>query len=1127
MPDTKNVPALVDNSALQLEMAGALKQLGTHVQAEMAQALAKQVAEQHTLAQGVAAVISGLQQQVTEMVDGIDKRPYRGLLEYHLHDALHFYGRDQAVRSFLTLLSQPKEQNLIILYAESGAGKSSLIQAGVMPQLVAHGHLPLRLRPYDLDPTLAIKRHFLPDLPEHTPAETDIPQLSAPEQEFQNRILAFLRRSFDRTEIKDICFYLGINFQDLAGEDTGLSEITRRLVTYLYRQGRLPDLLQHMYQLRPRLPQIEVPESYLYATTVGLSDLPLRPFLQRVTQLIGLDTTLYIFLDQFEEFFTHLMAEKQSLFIRDLADCLADANLRTQFILALRTEYFGNLAQFRPRIRNPFTNDYRLNRLTYKEAEIAVTAPLLPYHITFAEGLVETLLTDLEESEGIAPPQLQLVCAALYEGLGEGVTTISKAQYTTDEGAAGILRSYLDRVLTRRFPPAQRSIAIDLLGSLVTSDMHRQIRSKDDLIGDLKQHSVSGETIDEILDQFVDSHLIRVREIDGRSPPGYELTHDYLVGQITLTPETKARKAAAELLAREVLTYRQFHALMRPQTVQIISAQRHTLTLDDEARTLILRSALAYDVDLAAWLIDASREQAQQTLLDGLASEDTAVSVRAIQHLNNYYDESVEKQLMQLVANSSIHDERQAALDVIAEHRPDQVRAILLADLAHPAAERRRQAAAALQPYLSTEVAAQLFHCLATEAEVTVWQEALTTLASDAAQPYRNEWKPLRHVPFARKTAVYDSLKQHHAYLPPRVAAQFMLARLLRYTQNEARTRPIWLIVRLLIPLLLYAGLAWQWHWWPFLSWEAVAGTPAESISALAQTPDGLYVGSYNYGVGFLSDDGQWSGWYRANLPTSAPGKVTDPNSDVRAIEALVAAPDDPTEVYAYIRKTGMWRSTSAAQKWDPIGTGEVYTDSLKPGLDMYNEQLLLATSVGLYASSNRGERWQNLSGEGELPQEGFYTVKFSPSGIPYVGAVDGLYQGQGEFPWTWERISGVPPVSYIAFDATNPQRLFLALGWPETTSAACYEVGKGLGKPATFGANFIRALTANPYTTETFYVSVVLEQVYEVTCAGTVHDLGSVPYTPQAEELSIRTFQGDPVLLQGNWSGLYIRKVD
>jgi len=267
------------------------------------------------LAEGVRIYAQRLAAVAADGTDSAAAGPYKGLLSYTLADAELFFGRDEAITGLMTKLASNR---LTVLQSESGAGKSSLLHAGIAPRLLAAGDLPVILRPYNRPPGTAIKQAFLPDLS------------VAPE----------------------------------------------------------------------------------------LRDAPLRAFLHSVSEVLGPQATLVLMLDPFEEFFTLLPDEaERRRFVDELADCVEDESLPVRWVLALRSEFFGDLASFRPRIRNPFQNDFRLNRLTQDEARAVIIRPAQPYGIRYEPALVTRLLAQLSENGEVHPPQIQLVCLALYQTL--------------------------------------------------------------------------------------------------------------------------------------------------------------------------------------------------------------------------------------------------------------------------------------------------------------------------------------------------------------------------------------------------------------------------------------------------------------------------------------------------------------------------------------------------------------------------------------------------------------------------------------------------------------------------------------------------------------------------------------
>lgn len=65
-------------------------------------------------------------------------------------------------------------------------------------------------------------------------------------------VSSLIQQYFNSAEIKDVCFRLGISYEDLEGQ--GPTAKSRELVTYLNRRLRLPELVTALRQLRPEAP---------------------------------------------------------------------------------------------------------------------------------------------------------------------------------------------------------------------------------------------------------------------------------------------------------------------------------------------------------------------------------------------------------------------------------------------------------------------------------------------------------------------------------------------------------------------------------------------------------------------------------------------------------------------------------------------------------------------------------------------------------------------------------------------------------------------------------------------------------------------------------------------------------
>jgi formylglycine-generating enzyme required for sulfatase activity len=473
----------------------------TQIIVQRAQSAAEAAAEARSieaqlLAEGVSTLAQQLQSAAQDTSAAAHSNPYKGLLEYRLNDAEFYFGRERAVRDVLQQLARGR---LTVLQSQSGAGKTSLLEAGLMPQLMAEGHLALRIRPFSVNPSIAIKRTFIPDL-------SQAPILAAA---------------------------------------------------------------------------------------------PLRDFLRRVCDLLEPPTRLVLLLDQFEEFFSQLIDRERADFVRDLADCLDDASLNVSWLLALRSESFGKLASFKPAIHDPFANEYLLEQLTRDEAREVISQPAAQRGVTFEDGLIDTLLDHLGKTE-IAPPQMQLVCSTLFEELPPGELVITRALYERTGQVAGILSKYLERVLSRNLLPQQQAPARRLLESLISSETQRVIKTHSELVAELEKRNVTPQTLDVILQQLIDSRLLRTEQNTSSGELQYELAHDYLLQEIKLDPDEQKRKAAQELLEQEARAYRGYHTLLSEDRLKIIDQYRAALHFTPEAEALYQASQVAVQADRIA-----------------------------------------------------------------------------------------------------------------------------------------------------------------------------------------------------------------------------------------------------------------------------------------------------------------------------------------------------------------------------------------------------------------------------------------------------------------------------------------------------------------------------------------------
>ncbi len=487
-----------------------IHQLTQFVQQIQATSPSEEAAKAHALAlQQLAESVRGYVERIgttaADQEDAIQGGPYRGLLHYTIRDAEIFYGRDQAIA---TLCQHLQRNPLTVLQSESGAGKSSLLRAGLAHALLTDGSLPIVLRPHNRSPKLQIQQTLLPD----------------------------------------------------------------------------------------------------FAATPTWRDTTLRYFLHQVVHTLGPNATLYILLDQFEEFFTlDLSEEERQQFITELAECLEDDTLRVKWLLALRSEYFGRLATFRPQIE-PFHNDYRLERLRRENVLEVINRPVQLIGVAYEAALQEQLLQALSSADGqwFAPAQIQLICTSLYEAfLAEQTAApaapkvITLALYEREGGVHGILGNHLQRVLNRRFAQEdERDLARQILIALVTPTQERERLTYTQLADRVLPKSQIPEKLPTSLHELQQSRLLTVEKEDYAPTAYYELAHDLLVNEIQIDPEIEMQKVAQELLDRESEAHGRFQTLLRVDKFNLIKTQEHHLHVNEDAQHLLVASEAAIHAEV-------------------------------------------------------------------------------------------------------------------------------------------------------------------------------------------------------------------------------------------------------------------------------------------------------------------------------------------------------------------------------------------------------------------------------------------------------------------------------------------------------------------------------------------------
>jgi hypothetical protein len=84
-----------------------------------------------------------------EITEKQKTRPFKGIISYGISDFNKFFGRDSEIKKILSMILSPQNKH-VIMYGDSGVGKTSIIQAGVIPRLREAGLQPLYITHYQM-----------------------------------------------------------------------------------------------------------------------------------------------------------------------------------------------------------------------------------------------------------------------------------------------------------------------------------------------------------------------------------------------------------------------------------------------------------------------------------------------------------------------------------------------------------------------------------------------------------------------------------------------------------------------------------------------------------------------------------------------------------------------------------------------------------------------------------------------------------------------------------------------------------------------------------------------------------------------------------------------------------------
>lgn len=407
-------------------------------------------------------------------------RRYPGATPFSRRQANIFYGRDKDIDKLLTLIQVEKK---VLLYSKSGLGKTSLLEAGVLPKLPKnYTTISIRLFAYKQGA--------------ETPLERVVNALKSVVGDLDSRNDTIIDQIIGDNEKDKTLWYYFKKAQLLSPppKDDGLEKIFTLVFDQFEELFSFPkkDIDEFKNQLY-ELTELKLPDRFAVLIAEGRQNN--RDLFSRET--IGL---------------LHKKIEIKTIFA----------------IRSDRLSLLNNLSDKLPDIQSTF---YELLPLDYDQARQAIVNPAIDRDpgfetppFTFHDDAIEKIINELSDTRTdiIETTQLQIVCHRIEE--------IAAAKQ-----AGGIRQIEVEDL--PEFKNIFLNFYFDSISKLeeVNQDKAKRL-IEDELIRNHQRISLDEEICKEYLDQkelraLVDTHLLRAeRNTFGRF--SYEVSHDTLVEPI-------------------------------------------------------------------------------------------------------------------------------------------------------------------------------------------------------------------------------------------------------------------------------------------------------------------------------------------------------------------------------------------------------------------------------------------------------------------------------------------------------------------------------------------------------------------------------------------------------------------
>lgn len=518
--------------------------------------------------------------------------PYRGIRPFRFVDQRIFAARTDETWE---LLSNVTLYRAVLLYGASGTGKSSLINAGLLPLVLKEEQVPERLR---------------------------VQPLAGREFKIER-----IRLSDD-----DKTGYLRSNF--VPESETGSESVELSLANFRAR----------VESFRPTPGQADTDQSFADRA----KDRPLLIFDQFEEFVTLFEEAQRGSADNETRSPAQHPQNTQSLILKTLVELIQDDSLPVKLIFSFREDYLAKLSLLFDYCPELLDQAQRLTSPRIESLAQIIRAPFMDPSLRahfldrpadkgseLSEELAEKIGAELaRRSEGGTAnlTELQIVCQRLWQEPDPEKLFESK-------GIAGLLEGYGADVF-EQLAPETRDAAIALLSLMITASNTRNIISEEDLLARASECNTTREQCTSALDALAGSQIVRRER--RHDIYFYEITSEYLVPWIK---ERVTERKAIE--AQQEAEQERFQALIAQ------SKQRRTRLLKQVVVVLgvllivsvgfavyaMRESQRARQAELAAKLARQNSDVVSNTLLSLVTSENAEENLKGIAQLETLIQE--------------------------------------------------------------------------------------------------------------------------------------------------------------------------------------------------------------------------------------------------------------------------------------------------------------------------------------------------------------------------------------------------------------------------------------------------------------------------------------------------------